>query len=419
MCGIERVVLGRGALAAVGELTAPYKTILLVADANTYRVCGQQVQKQLTAAGKAVSTLVYKEADPLLPDNAAVALLEERIGADTELVLGVGSGVINDLCKHGSWRRGLPYVIVATAPSMDGYASSGAALLLDGMKVTVPARPPAAILADTAVLREAPFDMLRAGFGDTVGKFSALNDWKLGSLLTGEPFCQGVADLVMEAVNEVVGLADGLAARREESVEALMAALITVGVAMSYAGNSRPASGSEHHLSHFFELTGIERRRPYLLHGIDVGYATVMTCRMREQALRGRPITAPLVRDAAAWEAAVGRVFGAGAPEIRRLQAGGLEERDLRPLVTENGMTSAPFSGKRLPPATWRPSSRPWDTGVGNSSRPTARSGSARPWTTPGIPRRFIPCCGCCGTWRHPPSLPPSCWRPFHKAADT
>lgn len=86
-----------------------------------------QVQKQLTAAGKAVSTLVYKEADPLLPDNAAVALLEERIGADTELVLGVGSGVINDLCKHGSWRRGLPYVIVATAPSMDGYASSGAA----------------------------------------------------------------------------------------------------------------------------------------------------------------------------------------------------------------------------------------------------------------------------------------------------
>ena len=165
MCGIERVVLGRGALAAVGELAAHYKTILLVADANTYRVCGQQVQKQLTAAGKAVSTLVYKEADPLLPDNAAVALLEERIGADTELVLGVGSGVINDLCKHGSWRRGLPYVIVATAPSMDGYASSGAALLLDGMKVTVPARPPAAILADTAVLREAPFDMLRAGFG--------------------------------------------------------------------------------------------------------------------------------------------------------------------------------------------------------------------------------------------------------------
>ena len=97
MCGIERVVLGRGALAAVRELTAPYKTILLVADANTYRVCGQQVQKQLTAAGKAVSTLVYKEADPLLPDNAAVALLEERgvtatvrrtLGSDIEASCG-------------------------------------------------------------------------------------------------------------------------------------------------------------------------------------------------------------------------------------------------------------------------------------------------------------------------------------------
>lgn len=119
---------------------------------------------------------------------------------------------------------------------MDGYASSGAALLLDGMKVTVPARPPAAILADTAVLREAPFDMLRAGFGDTVGKFSALNDWKLGSLLTRGALLPGggrSGDGGGEPRSS--GLADGLAARREESVEALMAALITVGVAMSYA----------------------------------------------------------------------------------------------------------------------------------------------------------------------------------------
>lgn len=138
---------------------------------------------------------------------------------------------------------------------MDGYVSMGAALLLDGLKVTTDAKPPLAVVADTTILKDAPMEMIRAGFGDIVGKYSALNDWKLSHLLLKEPFCRQVYDMVKGAVDRVVRLADGLMARREESVEALMESLLLVGVAMSFVGNSHPASGSEHHLSHFFELT--------------------------------------------------------------------------------------------------------------------------------------------------------------------
>ena len=108
---------------------------------------------------------------------------------EADLIIGVGSGVINDLCKHVSFKNDLAYYIVATAPSMDGYASVGAALILNGMKITLNARPPKAIIADTSVLKDAPIDMLRAGYGDIIGKYSCLNDWKLSHCVNGEYFC--------------------------------------------------------------------------------------------------------------------------------------------------------------------------------------------------------------------------------------
>ena len=137
---------------------------------------------------------------PLIPNEDALATLEAAVTGDTQLIVGVGSGVINDICKQVSFVKGLPYYIVATAPSMDGYTSVGSALILKGMKVTLNARPPKAIVADTQVLKSAPLDMIQAGVGDILGKYSCLNDWKLSALVNGEYFCQKVYDLVYEAV---------------------------------------------------------------------------------------------------------------------------------------------------------------------------------------------------------------------------
>ena len=74
--------------------------------------------------------------------------------------------------------------------------------------------------------------------------------------------------------------------RDENSVKALMEALTVVGIMMSFAGSSRPASGSEHHLSHFFEIVGIVNSEPYFAHGIDVAYSTVITAKIREKILK-------------------------------------------------------------------------------------------------------------------------------------
>lgn len=317
-CPIDFVEIGSGILPRITEHCAPYRHILLVADQNTWRVCGKDTAALL--GDKIESTVVFETGSkPLIPDEAALAAMQAKLTQHTDLVVGVGSGVINDLCKQVSFEAGLPYYIIATAPSMDGYASVGSALILKGMKVTLNARPPKGILADTRVLKDAPMDMLQAGFGDIVGKYSCLNDWKLSALINGEYFCQQVHDLVYETAQRVEQLAQGVCRREEQAVAALMDALVAVGIAMAYVGNSRPASGSEHHLSHFFEITGILEDKPYLSHGIDVIYSAVATARVRQQVLAALPH--PYCHDGAAWDAAIEKIYSTSAPEVKKLQA--------------------------------------------------------------------------------------------------
>ena len=153
--------------------------------------------------GQVQRYLVFERQGNLVPDERAVSELEAALTEETDLIVGVGSGVINDLCKYVSWKRGLQYVIVATAPSMDGYASSGAAMITDGMKVTYTTHPPMMIFGDTDVLRHAPEDMIRSGYGDIIGKYSSLNDWQLSHVLNGEHLCREIYDLVLAVTDGI------------------------------------------------------------------------------------------------------------------------------------------------------------------------------------------------------------------------
>ena len=315
-CPIKAIRIGANALQSLPEVLDGYRHILLVADDNTDAVCGEQVREQLGDTVEA--TLILHADGVVVPDETCIAEIEAKLTADTDMLVGIGSGVINDLCKDVSFRHGLPYGIVATAPSMDGYASVGAALILGGMKVTRNARPPMVIVADTAVLKTAPLDMLKAGYGDIVGKYSCLNDWKLSTAIYGEYFCQTVYDLTMDTAKAVEPLAERILGRDEQAIGLLMEALVTVGIAMSYVGNSRPASGSEHHLSHFFEITGILEGNPYFAHGIDVLYSAVVTARLREELLHSTPHRKAF--DRAAWEAEIHRVYSTSADGVIALQ---------------------------------------------------------------------------------------------------
>lgn len=283
ICDIDAVYTGYGALSKLSELTEGKKSILVVADENTYNAFTAQGG---SVTHHCVSYCIFPATPLLVPDEKALMSIENAMDGDTDTIIGIGGGTVNDLCKEIAYRKGLYYIYVATAPSMDGYASDGAALILDGMKVTLKTAPPKVIICDTDILKNSPIELIRAGVGDILGKYSCLNDWLLAAYVKGEYFCQRIYDEVMEATNKVAENLENILARDGEAISLLTHALIQVGINMSYAGSSRPASGSEHHLAHFFEIYSLEHGQPHHAHGVDVGQASYYTALLRDAVLQ-------------------------------------------------------------------------------------------------------------------------------------
>ncbi len=332
-CTIKYVFIEKDACRHLSDLCKDYKRILIVADENTFNASGKQVE--IALCGIEYNKVIFSGKSVVIPDENAI----ERVRAEldnVDLIIGIGSGVMQDLCKYVAHFAHIPYMIVATAPSMDGYASSGAAMILKGMKETVPASLPYAIIADTEVLKNAPMEMIKAGYGDIIGKYSALNDWKLATAVNGEYFCQYIYDVTYDMILKTLETAKGLLERDENSVKILTEALMIVGIMMSFATTSRPASGSEHHLSHFFEITGIINGEEYFPHGIDVVYSTVITAKIREIILNSEFPKKSFVMDRCAYENKMAEVYTVIKDECIKLQDRiGNYTRDRLPIYLE------------------------------------------------------------------------------------
>lgn len=263
--------------------------IFLVADNYTYEAAGRQVEQLLDQAGLSYHKRVFQTETPLVPNEYALGSVLAAMTSQDDMLLAVGSGTLNDVTKYVSARTGVPYVIVATAPSMDGYASTVAPTILDGFKTTLPAVYPAAIVADVDILKDAPMPMLTAGFGDIIGKFTSLADWRLSHQLNGEYYCPEVAGVIEAAVETCAANAKALAQRGPQAIQAVTEALILSGLAMGMVGVSRPASGAEHQMAHYWEMDALRRGEEHPLHGNAVGVGTVLAASLYEMAAEYLP----------------------------------------------------------------------------------------------------------------------------------
>lgn len=253
------------------------KEILLVSDNNTYKALGKCVENELTESGYKINNIILFSDGDLIPDEKAIGRVLVEVNNETELIVAVGSGSINDICRIISAKTHIPYVIMGTAPSMDGYASTVSPLIIDGSKVTYPGTNPYAIIADSNIMKDAPFEMICAGFGDILGKYTALSDWRLSNTILDEYFCDTTEKLVRNAMYKCFENIEGAVKRDVKAIEYISEALILSGIAMTLSGNSRPASGAEHHLSHYWEIDKLSRKLEHPLHGNSVGVGTVIS----------------------------------------------------------------------------------------------------------------------------------------------
>ena len=276
---IDNISIGSGILKNLPEILSQYKgkKILLIADKNTYKVAGQQVIDVLSKEF-ILRIFIYQYDDVVAGARSLGALLME-LEDDISLMLTVGSGTLNDITRYVSARTKIPYAIVATAPSMDGYASVVSPLIRNGVKTTFKAVYPIAIIGDTQIMKDAPMHMLHAGLGDVLGKYTGLADWRMSKILGlegNEPYCDNISNLVEDAVKRCMDVAPKLSSRAEETVQAIMEGLILSGLCIGLAGHSRPASGSEHQIAHYIEMKFLQDNvHTKWVHGNKVGVATL------------------------------------------------------------------------------------------------------------------------------------------------
>lgn len=299
-----------------------YDKITVICDQKSYAVAGEKVLSVLERVGAEYK--VHKFNDDLVPDERAVGNILMGAMAGSKAFLSVGSGTLNDLTRYASAVKGLPYFVVGTAPSMDGYISAGSALIYNGLKLTFETHAPQAVFFVPEILANAPRDMIASGVGDLLGKINCLKDWKLSAIINDEYLCPFIYDTTFTAVENTVTAKDGIINSDDNAVATLLESLLISGVCMDYAGNSRPASGCEHHISHFWEMRYIMENRPAVFHGTKVGIGTIIALKAYEYIARLKPdfnkIRKAKRKTYDEWESEVKTAFMGASDEIIALE---------------------------------------------------------------------------------------------------
>lgn len=321
---LKRVSICKNALKDLPEFAMElgYHNLYLISDPITYEIAGKACMDLLEKADISATIHVLQHTGF---DEATIGELLFNMPLDCDLMVAVGTGAINDMTRFFSRRTGRPFFTVATAAPMDGFASSIGVLNINHLKTTVDAQTPSAIIGDTDILKGAPYRMIAAGLGDLLGKFTCLCDWKLSKIINGEHYCDRIVELVEDCVQNVMKNADKAAERDPQVLGDIMTGLVLTGVAMSLYGNSRPASGCEHHMSHYWEMMFEQKGKRAAPHGAQVGVGTVLVLKAVEELLKCRiDFNAARVHaetyDAEAWKNEIKNAYGPAADGIITLE---------------------------------------------------------------------------------------------------
>ena len=242
--------------------------VLIVSDENT--------EKYARPVSEKLECDVYILPKTAHANEIYTSELTEYINTSSRpaLFIACGSGSVHDITRFCAYDAEIPFISYPTAASVDGFVSGVAAMTMYGQKLTYPSASPIALFADPDVYSTAPNKLTASGVGDVIGKITALYDWKAANLLSGEALCPEIYELMKDALDTVIDAAKSKSDKRDFT-EKVMNGLVLSGIAMQLQGNSRPASGSEHHMSHFWEMHVINDETD-ALHGEKVGVGTLI-----------------------------------------------------------------------------------------------------------------------------------------------
>lgn len=308
--------MGQGASALAPEVFTrcfPGRKAVIVADINTWPVLGERVAMDFMNAGIPTDTYIidkkefhadwkYVEMTDLIVKGdytaaKAVENDENHQEGDAEkafsqpsdgynVLVSVGSGVINDLCKLSSYHHGQSYLTLPTAASVDGYSSFGASITYQGSKQTFTCPAPVAIVADIDVIAHAPKHMTAAGYADLAAKVPAGAEWMIADFVGSEPIQDDAWHVLQDYLDDFLADPEGVAAGEPRAIADLFEGLTLSGFAMQAAKSSRPASCCDHLFSHILDMVGHRFEGKLQSHGFQVAIGTLTMCAVFDELFK-------------------------------------------------------------------------------------------------------------------------------------
>lgn len=279
---------GVGCMAKVPDMFKklfPGKKAIVVADDNTFKVAGEAVDSYLRNAGVETETPFIFHDPELFAEWKYIEQLENYLKELDVIAVAVGSGVINDLTKLVSHHLGRRYIIVGTAASMDGYTAYGASITFEGNKQTFDCPAPLGVAFDPAIAAKAPEGMSASGYADLMAKIPAGADWIIADAVGSEAISPFAFALVQDKLRDALSEPDAVAAGDVEATGKLADGLIMSGFAMQAISSSRPASGTDHQFSHFWDMEGLCYEGKHVSHGFKVAIGTLVSTACLEYLL--------------------------------------------------------------------------------------------------------------------------------------
>lgn len=288
---VEDICIEAGAASRLVDILVNFQNPVFICDSNTRAAAEPFLEEEF-------KDYPVIELNPrgLQPDNRGIKKVMKQLdycdrglsSVSVDVLVAIGSGTIHDLTRYAATEYDIPFVSVPTAASVDGYAANVVCLTWDGMKKTIPGVSPRWILADTEIFARAPKRLTASGVSDLLGKYTAILDWRVSHLVTGEYICEDICELLERAIKDVDRELEDIRNGEWDAVEKLMYALVLSGLAMQMAGSPRPVSGAEHMAAHFWDMKDPKGDRG-TLHGEEVGVALVLVAehyKKLEQAIR-------------------------------------------------------------------------------------------------------------------------------------
>ena len=265
------VEAGHGVLKRIGEVCNSMEFLpesAIITGNKTYKIAGRIIHDTLEDDG--YEPQIFKTGEATIENLRMAAEFVKEIKAD--FIVGVGGGSKIDLAKKVAADAKIPFISVPTLPSHDGIVSPVASIKGEDGNVSMKASVPVGIIADTNIMKKSSYRYMAAGSADVISNLSAVRDWELAHKFKNENFSRSAYTISKYAAEEVLDNVSLIREFTEESVWEVVKPLILSGIAMSIAGDSRPASGAEHMFAHALEKISTKK----MLHGEIVGGGTIM-----------------------------------------------------------------------------------------------------------------------------------------------